>query len=67
MKEFEAELASLNTRVDNLEARVAFLEDHQFSTTTKLTGNLFFNLTGATAGGNIKAETGNPVTTLGLT
>jgi hypothetical protein len=38
MKEFEAELASLGARVDNLEGRVGFLEDHQFSTTTKLKG-----------------------------
>jgi hypothetical protein len=39
-KEFEAELAVLNQRVDNLESRVAFLEDHQFSSTTKLLGNI---------------------------
>jgi BMFP domain-containing protein YqiC len=38
MKEFETELAALGARVDNLEGRVAFLEDHQFSTTTKLRG-----------------------------
>jgi Carbohydrate-selective porin, OprB family/S-layer homology domain len=37
-QEFETELAALGGRVDNLEARVSFLEDHQFSTTTKLTG-----------------------------
>lgn len=43
MKEFEAELAALGTRVDNLEGRVAFLEDHQFSTTTKLKGEVIFN------------------------
>lgn len=40
MKEFENELAMLGARVDNLEARVAFLEDHQFSTTTKLRGEV---------------------------
>ena len=38
VKEFEAELVALGTRVDNLEGRVAFLEDHQFSTTAKLSG-----------------------------
>ncbi len=38
MKEYEVELAYLGSRVDNLEARVAFLEDNQFSTTTKLKG-----------------------------
>jgi len=31
--EFRTELTTLGTRVDNLEGRVAFLEDHQFSTT----------------------------------
>ncbi len=40
MKEFEAELAALGARVDNLEGRVAFLEDNQFSTTTKLSGEV---------------------------
>jgi hypothetical protein len=40
MKEFENELAMLGARVDNLESRVAFLEDHQFSTTTKLNGEV---------------------------
>ena len=42
MEEFEAELATLGTRVDNLEGRVAFLEDNQFSTTTKLKGEVIF-------------------------
>ncbi|MBE9118979.1 iron uptake porin [Lusitaniella coriacea LEGE 07157] len=45
LQEFEAELATLGTRVDNLEARTAFLEDHQFSTTTKLSGEVIFALT----------------------
>jgi hypothetical protein len=43
-QEFEAELAALGARVDNLEGRVAFLEDHQFSTTTKLKGEVIFNI-----------------------
>ena len=42
--EFETELATLGARVDNLEGRVAFLEDHQFSTTTKLSGEVLFGL-----------------------
>ena len=42
VQEFEAELATLGTRVDDLEGRVAFLEDHQFSTTTKLDGEVIF-------------------------
>jgi hypothetical protein len=45
MQEFEAELAALGARVDNLEGRVAFLEDHQFSTTTKLQGEVIFAVT----------------------
>ena len=43
-EQFQAELAALGTRVDNLESRVAFLEDHQFSTTTKLKGEVVFSL-----------------------
>lgn len=42
--EFESELAALGARVDNLEQRVAFLEDHQFSTTTKLKGEVIFSI-----------------------
>jgi hypothetical protein len=44
MKEFETELAMLGARVDNLEGRVAFLEDHQFSTTTKLKGEVILSV-----------------------
>ncbi len=44
LQEFEAELAALTGRVDGLEGRVAFLEDHQFSTTTKLQGEVVFGL-----------------------
>lgn len=50
MEEFEAELATLGGRVDNLEGRTAFLEDHQFSTTTKLTGEVIFALVDAWGG-----------------
>ena len=44
VQEFEAELAALGGRVDDLEGRTAFLEDNQFSTTTKLVGEVVFNL-----------------------
>ncbi len=37
-EEFQQELLALGVRIDNLESRVAYLEDHQFSTVTKLTG-----------------------------
>lgn len=43
-QEFEAELASIGGRVDELESRTAVLEDNQFSTTTKLGGETSFAL-----------------------
>ncbi|MGV2827905.1 iron uptake porin [Myxosarcina sp. GI1(2024)] len=43
-QEFEAELATLGGRIDNLESRTAFLEDNQFSTTTKLEGEVVFGI-----------------------
>ena len=56
-QEFEAELATLGGRVDEIESRTAILEDNQFSTTTKFSGNVFLNLTGATASDDVLAET----------
>jgi hypothetical protein len=50
-QDFQAELATLGTRVDNLEGRTKFLEDHQFSTTTILNGEVIFGLAFA-GGGN---------------
>ena len=54
--EFRAELTALGTRVDTLEGRVAFLEEHQFSTTTKLKGEAIFAISdlfgGEDAAGN---------------
>jgi hypothetical protein len=44
LQQFEAELATLRGRVDSLEARTAQLEANQFSTTTKLNGNVIFGL-----------------------
>ncbi len=56
-EEFAAELASLRGRVEALEVKTATLEKQQFSTTTKLSGLTWFNLTGATTGGrNIRFE-----------
>ena len=49
-QEFEAELATIAGRVDNLEGRVAFLEDNQFSTTTILNGEVIFALADAFGG-----------------
>ncbi|MGB7441090.1 MAG: iron uptake porin [Coleofasciculaceae cyanobacterium] len=48
--DFSVELATLGARVDNLEGRTAFLEDHQFSTTTKLSGEAIISVVGATGG-----------------
>ena len=55
-EEFAAELATLRGRVDALEARTTTLEKQQFSTTTKLSGSVWFNITGATAGRNVLYE-----------
>lgn len=56
IEEFAAELATLGDRVDNLEARTTFLEDHQFSTTTKLVGEVTFTLAD-TFGNGVAGET----------
>ncbi len=45
-EQFAAELATLRGRVDGLESKVATLEKQQFSTTTKLTGEVIFALAG---------------------
>jgi Carbohydrate-selective porin, OprB family/S-layer homology domain len=54
-EEFQAELATLGTKVDNLQGRTAFLEDHQFSTTTKLEGQVIFGL-GSVVAGKVDGE-----------
>ncbi len=54
-EEFAAELATLRGRVDALDAKVEKLEAQQFSTTTKLSGLAFFNVTGASTG-NVLTE-----------
>jgi len=68
-EEFAAELATLRGRVDALDAKTAKLEAQQFSTTTKLSGLAFFNMTGAAASGDVIRETGarNPITRQPLT
>lgn len=43
-EEFATELATLRGRVDSLEARTKTLEAQQFSTTTKLNGEVIFSL-----------------------
>jgi hypothetical protein len=55
-EEFAAELATLRGRVDALEAKTAELEANQFSTTTKLSGLVWGNFTGAWAGDDVQLE-----------
>ncbi|MFM7424628.1 MAG: iron uptake porin [Elainella sp.] len=50
-EEFAAELAALRGRVDVLDSRVANLEANQFSTTTKLGGEVIFGIADAFGGG----------------
>ncbi len=50
-EEFQAELAAIAGRIDNLEGRIAFLEDNQFSTTVNLNGEVIFALADAFGGG----------------
>ncbi len=49
-REFAAELATLQGRVENLELRTAELESQQFSPTAVLGGEAIFALTGGTGG-----------------
>jgi hypothetical protein len=55
VESFQAELTALGARVDGLENRVAFLENHQFSTTTKLNGEVVF-LAAQAFGDNIESQ-----------
>ena len=66
-EEFSAELATLRGRVDALEARTAELEANQFSTTTKLKGEVIFALSDAfgeaTDGTDLESSANNTVFT----
>ena len=62
-QDFESELATLGGRVDELEGRVAAIEDNQFSTTTKLQGQALFALNaGGFTGDEIIDPLGNLIT-----
>ena len=54
--EFAAELATLRGRVDAVEAVIAELEANQFSTTTKLAGEVVFGVAGIVTGENVAGE-----------
>ncbi len=64
-EEFAAELATLRGRVDALEARTAELEANQFSTTTKLNGEVVFALTGIARGENAEGRDADKTTAFG--
>ena len=59
-EEFAAELAEVRSQTDSLQTDVAELEANQFSTTTKLSVQLYTHLNYATASGDVLAE-GNSV------
>ena len=64
-EEFAAELATLRGRVDALEARTAELEANQFSTTTKLNGEVIFALTGIAGGDDAEGNDADTTTAFG--
>ena len=49
-EEFKAELSEIAGRIDNIDSRLAFLEDNQFSTTTIMNGEVVFALADAFGG-----------------
>jgi hypothetical protein len=63
-EDFAAELATLRGKVDALEARTAELEANQFSTTTKLGGEVIF-IGSDTFGDAVGSKKDKTVTTLG--
>jgi hypothetical protein len=58
--QFAAELAQLRGRVDALEVQTTSLQQHQFSTTTKLTGEVETVIGGILAGNNVVTKTPAP-------
>ena len=62
--EFRTELTALGTRVNSLEGRVRFLEERQFSTTTKLAGEVVMQLS-QTFNGDLNVNVGGRAVSLG--
>ena len=60
VEEFRTELTAIGARLDKLEGRVAFLEDHQFSTTTQLNMELITYL------GDAFGENADPINNTAL-
>ncbi|MFN5516407.1 MAG: iron uptake porin [Cyanobacteriota bacterium] len=54
---FATELGALGGKVDNLEHRLAYLEDHSFSTTTKLMGSAIFSVADVFGKSNSRNQT----------
>ena len=48
----EAEIATIGGRIDEIETRIALLEDNRFSTTTKLAGEAIFGIASVATGTN---------------
>lgn len=63
-KEYQTELGILGTKIDNLESRVAFVEDHSFSTNTTLRGENIMVFSGVWGNETaaIGEEKGKPIT-----
>jgi len=61
--DFAAQLASLRGRVDSLESRIDTVEAQQFSTTTKLKGEVLFTIAD-TFGPEIGQDDGDPTQTI---
>ncbi|HEY9812352.1 MAG TPA: iron uptake porin, partial [Candidatus Sericytochromatia bacterium] len=64
-QEFRTELTTLKTRLDSLEGRTGFIEQRQFSTTTKLNGTVIFGLASVAAGENALGNKIDQVPVLG--
>ncbi|MEH2265592.1 iron uptake porin [Nostoc sp.] len=54
--DFSAELATLRGRVDAVEAKTAELEAHQFSTTTKLNGEVVIAIASVVSGNTVNGQ-----------
>ncbi len=64
-EEFAAELATLRGRIEALEVRTATLEKQQFSTTTKLNGEVVLSLSSLFTGDNARGAEANRTTIVG--
>ncbi|MDX2228225.1 MAG: iron uptake porin [Leptolyngbyaceae cyanobacterium bins.349] len=64
-EEFAAELATLRGRVESLDVRTATLEKQQFSTTTKLAGEVIIGAISILGGDRANGESADRIPTLG--